>query len=665
MEYVKGAPIDAYVETQALGPQAIVRLMIAVCDGVQYAHQNLVVHADIKPSNILVTDEGEPRIVDFGVSALLSAPGAAGASRPRGFTPGYSSPERISGAPPAPTEDVYSLGIVLRSLVSGSHPGAEAWNKPIEALIDASFADHSSAWRRARRREVRGDLARIIARATSASREQRYQSVEAFRNDLEAWLGHRPIASMRSNRLHVLSLLVRRRRLRFIFAGFAVVGVITALVVSTSLYLSAETQRRAAEKRFGEVRELASFMLFDLYDDLAKTVGNTTALERIANKSLTYLQSLDADPTAPLEVKLDVASGYQRLADVLGNPNGPNLGARATATSMLDGAIAALEKLYALHPDNRVVMTRLAEATFSGATNAYVSDDDNDKARKLALRAGEIYAALAALPGGTIDDQRNVLRSRLMAAVPLPWVGKSEEGVAELKAVREQAAALLATHEGNTDIEQFLGSVDVELARAIIRWRDATGKDAPTLDYWDNAVAIRERAHARNPDDIRPYRNLATILYERGAERRTSGLYDAALEDMDAAMKVADDLLAKDPDDTGLRRLKGGIMDETAKSLAFAGRYPEAIALVAQARPVSEREHAEHAGNAGIAREYAYSLALYADVYRMAGRRSEACDMLTKAKRAWAEAESLQGLSERDQQTSASTLGDIEGFCQG
>ncbi len=647
MEHVRGAPIDAYVEQQGLSLRDTIALMIRVCDAVQYAHENLIVHADLKPSNILVTEAADPKIVDFGVSAALTASSATHDARPLGITPAYSSPERIAGAAPAPAEDVYSLGVVLRALVTDVIPGAAEGDATLEDIVAVS-RNRSEAWRKERLNALRGDLGRIITRATAKDRKARYSSVESLQNDLVAWLAMRPIAEMRTNRMHALGLLFRRRTLRFVFAGAAALGVLVALAVSTMLYLRAESERQAADRRYGEVRELATFMMFDLYDELGKVTGSTRALELIAQRSLSYLESLRDDDTAPIEVTVEAAAGYQRLADVLGNPQSPNLGERATATIMLDEAIAVLEGVYARHPGNRDVMLRLAQAAFSGAQNAYVSDDDNDKARRLALRSADIYTQLAAQPDGTLEDRRNELRARNIAAATLPWVGRAEEGIAELQGIRSRAVALLGEHPGNPDLEQFLGSTSVELARAIIRLRDATGEAADPLPFWDEAVRYRELGWARDKSDTRPYRTLATILYERGAERRNQGLYDAALEDMAHAEAIAIDLLGRDPNDIGLKRLQGGIKDETAKTLAFAGRGAEALALIPSALRHSKEELAAQHENPGVAREYAFSVMVYAEIMEKVGTRAGACAMSRDALNAWDHAAKLNPLSEYD-----------------
>src|SRR5262249_17827310 len=121
MELIRGVSIDDYVHAHDASPQAIGWMMIAVCEAVQHAHQNLIVHADLKPANILVNSAGNPKEEGCGVARLLSE-GGEGGVYPQ--TPGYASPQRAAGAAPTAADDVFSLGAVLRALLTGEEPSS-------------------------------------------------------------------------------------------------------------------------------------------------------------------------------------------------------------------------------------------------------------------------------------------------------------------------------------------------------------------------------------------------------------------------------------------------------------------------------------------------------------------------------------------------------------
>src|SRR5262249_46165549 len=128
MEYIEGEALDRYCDARQLPVAARLRLFIPICRAVHYAHQNLVVHRDLKPGNILVTPDGTPKLLDFGIAKLLNPDDTAEAvthAATRVMTPEYASPEQVSGGAITTASDIYSLGVVLFELLTGKRPNAE------------------------------------------------------------------------------------------------------------------------------------------------------------------------------------------------------------------------------------------------------------------------------------------------------------------------------------------------------------------------------------------------------------------------------------------------------------------------------------------------------------------------------------------------------------
>src|SRR5438874_3710527 len=123
MEYVEGVPIDQYCDEQKLSIEQRLRLFCEVCAAVEHAHRKLVIHRDLKPGNIIVTADGTPKLLDFGIAKTLESGGGPALTTYADalpFTPEYSSPEQVRGLPLTTATDVYSLGAILYELLAGA-----------------------------------------------------------------------------------------------------------------------------------------------------------------------------------------------------------------------------------------------------------------------------------------------------------------------------------------------------------------------------------------------------------------------------------------------------------------------------------------------------------------------------------------------------------------
>jgi eukaryotic-like serine/threonine-protein kinase len=271
LEHVDGQSIDRYCDDRALGLEARLRLFLDVLDAVAHAHANLIVHRDIKPANVLVSTDGQVKLLDFGIAKLIERDAAWGAgtsevlTREGGaaLTPEYAAPEQLSGGAVTTASDVYALGVLLYVLLSGQHPAGRALESPvtlIKAIVDAeprplsdavvapsrgqeALARHAAqcGTTPARlRRLLRGDLDTIVAKALKKNAAERYASVTALADDLRRVLRHEPISARPDT--------LRYRTARFVRRHAGGVATAAALVLLMAGLIAVHTSRLATER---------------------------------------------------------------------------------------------------------------------------------------------------------------------------------------------------------------------------------------------------------------------------------------------------------------------------------------------------------------------------------------------------------------------------------
>lgn len=628
MEFVEGVPLDEHVAGQQADLAAQVALMRQVCAAVAHAHGHGVIHNDLKPANILVTADGQVKLIDFGVARLKDV---LDAELPQGYTPGYTSPQRIAGGPPTAADDVFSLGVVMCQLSTGVAPGPTP-PAPDPVALGA-------------------ELAAIARKALATDPLRRYAVVTAFDDDLQRWNERRPVSAMPDDWHYRLRKLVQRRPWRVAAAGAASLGLLASLLVIGVLYARAEAARVDAEHRFAELRELANYMLFDLDRRLEMLPGTTASRRELVGRGQKYLDALGRTTPADSELQREVAVGLARLAEVQGVPGRAHVGEVAAARSNLERAERMLTATNHDAPDRWTWRRDLGQVRYLLAL--VYSGRDTDYERQLAMSRQAESDMLSALrdaqalgvgaqPLATM--QETLTSIRLVQADAHKWL-KSLDAAYRLQSGEEQRLQTLPA-----DIRALM-DFDYQAGRLALLSGDSLyylDRKPEALAAYRRGAASFDKAVAEQPSNRKRLEGALYGHWYLASVRSELGDPVGALDDSDAAMRIVERLLQLDPENVEVRRLARSVSGDRAGILSAAGRHDEAIQLVESTLAAREARVAALPDDAEALRDLAVPLRALAAMHESKGDRAGACRVLTRAHEAWTRLDRRFGLGDFD-----------------
>jgi serine/threonine protein kinase len=597
MEYVEGTAIDRDVRERRLGIAERLQLFCAVCDAVQYSHQRLVVHRDIKPGNILVTREGVPKLLDFGIAKLVDQSSAMTETTRTEFrvlTPESASPEQMRGEPVTVATDVYSLGVLLYRLLTDRPPymlkgrtDAEVMRaicevdppKPSDAVAESQAGDPgtgaalSAREAAARRRELSGDLDLITIKALRKEPDRRYPSVARFAEDIRRHLRGEPVEAAPESRRYRAGKFIRRHRAGLAAALAIALTIGAGLVATLWEARAAGIERERAVRRFNEVRALAQSLIFELHDAIRPLPGSTAARELLIRRALEYLDRIKAEPGADASLQRELAQAYIRIGDVQGDASQANLGQPMAALQSYRKALAIREGLARSAPSDRVARDDLARIHRSIGLVLSRTGDTNGALAELREAVSIHEELLASRPADPAFESALATSYQALgdALVPL-------EDWSQMLALRRKTLPLArhAAESAPDDLDRRralaiackrLGAIEAKLAHF-----------AEGLQAYREALAIDEARLASNPASPEARMDVTFGMSDVGYILWRSGDARAALEQYDRVRLMRESLVGADPKDTRARLSLANTLSRMGAIRWSLGKREDALA---------------------------------------------------------------------------------------
>jgi len=682
-EWVDGPTLSTWCDERRLNVEARVVLFLDVCAAAHAAHQRLVVHGDIKPSNVLVDREGRVKLCDFGVARLLDVDEtAATRSAVRALTPRYASPEQIRGEQVTTASDVYSLGALLYELLSSvaAHDATAKSTAELERVVceqtplrpsvaalqaDDEHVVARSTGRDELARTLRGDLDAIVLQCLAKDPQARYASAAALAEDLRRHLRREPVRARPEAFAYAAQRFVQRHRLPATLAGLATVALVAGTLVSLDQARAAreaerrEAQARAlAEERYADVRRLATVLVFDAHDSIRNLPGSTAAREMLADAAAQQLDRLARDAAGDRELERELARAYARLGDALGRPVEANLGRTSEAGERYQTALEFADRDADDLSLRAWTRTQLADLLLyeSRTDEALVLYDEALELRtQLSERAphewssnptlGYLHGQLADVRTrqGRLDDAAQhaqaalefAERARAQQPTESAWIESVAMSLQRMASLalgrRELETALSLLERAGAQIEPLAAQTGVS-ARVRQRAAQIAGEHGMALAR----AGRRDEARARHKHAVELHRSLLAADPQSAAFRddlavalRRLGVLDAGAGERERALVLLTEALElarnnRDLDPTSAKAARAFAVaaDELGGVLAKLERDAEAIALHEQSLAIFAALATQSPSDASAQRGHAVASSLLAQARATAAKRS-------------------------------------------
>jgi tetratricopeptide (TPR) repeat protein/tRNA A-37 threonylcarbamoyl transferase component Bud32 len=643
MEYIEGEPIDSYCDSHRFNVTDRLKLFQGVCAAVSYAHQNLIVHRDIKPGNVLVNKDGAPRLLDFGIAKLLAQDAATQTvTAQRALTPEYASPEQVRGEPITTSSDIYSLGVLLYRLLTGHRPYRSEMSSPVE--VERVICEEEPL-----KPDLPRDLGAIVLMALRKDPRRRYTSVEQLSEDIRRHLTNLPVAARPDTRSYRAAKFIQRHKAWVAMAAITFVSLSGG--IAASLWQTHVTQIEQAKTT--RMNTFLQEMVSGTWRAANQKGLDATVADMLADAAQRVETELSDRPEVKAEMLLTIGEAYQRQAKYdlaerylhqAYDLNVKLYGADARPTATAEHALASDDYLLGDYAGSNTLFEKALPVY-----RKHVNDANFDMSLMPAILSDAAFAARAV---GRLDEAERLWREALAYTIRVPlrnrgsmdatvktflaqlYVDRGDiekadplasEAVGELRTLGDRPSLAQALIDlGNIRrLQGRYAEADSSLQEGTNLYAQAQGGDHPNVAYGLISLSTSHYYQQRYDLAEKDARRAIEIVVKRaprGRYHQSAYIALGLILNKEGATKEAEPLLREA---LSLAQQKSRALDVAFASaalgecLATQKRYQEAEPLLTQSSKTFESLQVSGSPVIREARERLASL------YKVWGKRSE------------------------------------------
>ncbi len=520
MEYIDNAiTIKDYVLDNELSNKKIIKLAIKIADGINYAHQNLIIHKDIKPSNILIDGHNNPKIVDFGIASFTYKNVKLNTKESNIFTPDYASPEQIKNQKIYTNSDVFSLTAVLLELLTKQ--------KPLPKIDVNNYNpknDENHVQTLLKNTPLHQDLKNIIKKGLASESSQRYQSMQALKDDLENWLLNKPVSATKNSLIYVTKKFIQRHK--------AVTFVTVSLFASISLGLIFALQQwNKAQNEALKSQQVTQFLVESIQaSDPDLTKGKqVSVVELLQNAKLKIQESTFKDDQLKSALKQTIGSALIKVGQY-------------------DDAESMLKQILAQDQNNNDARLKLAQLYIQQKQFKKAQDEIsvlsnhlpklsqahlngvNQVKSLIFLQKGEFKKAKISIQKVLEAQEKSINNKEVIKSLIILTTILDESGQYEL-AVDTLQHALKISNEIYGELSTSSTDISLKLAGLLVSVNPIPWKQVMTL--YEVTISRMEKLYGKNhPKVAQSYLKFGFIL-------KTNGEFEQALFYANKAQEIA------------------------------------------------------------------------------------------------------------------------------